>query len=277
MTFKTIEDCTALHNGVKMPWLGLGVYKVNDGNEVINTVKTAIEIGYRSIDTAALYNNEEGVGKAIKQTNIPREELFITTKVWNDQQGYDSTLIAFEESRRKLDVDYIDLYLIHWAVKEKYIETWKALEKLYQDGAVRAIGVCNFQIHHLNDIISNCTIKPMVNQVELHPRLSQTELRSFCNENEIQIEAWAPLMRGRILDNPTIIELAQKYNKKPSQIVLRWHLQNGVVIIPKSVHRERIEENANVFDFQLDGTDMNAIDALNTNERTGQDPDHFKF
>lgn len=277
MSIQHIEDCTVLHNGVKMPWLGLGVYKVEEGSEVTETVLNAIKVGYRSIDTAAFYANEEGVGVAIKKSNVPREELFITTKVWNDQQGYESTLNAFEESRKKLGLDYIDLYLIHWPVKGKYIDTWRALEKLYKDGKVRAIGVSNFQVHHLQDVISNAEVAPMVNQVEYHPYLTQKELLAFCKENNIQLEAWAPLVRGKILENQTILNLAEKYNKKPSQIVLRWDLQSGVVTIPKSVREERMKENADIFDFELDTEDMKKIDDLNKNERTGPDPDHFDF
>ncbi|HHW37055.1 MAG TPA: aldo/keto reductase [Bacillales bacterium] len=272
-----INDCTVLHNGVKMPWLGLGVYKVEDGKEVENSVHSAIEAGYRSIDTAALYQNEAGVGQAVKDSGVQREEIFITTKVWNDRQGYESTLQAFEESRKKLGLEYIDLYLIHWPVTGKYLDTWRALEKLYKDGYVRAIGVSNFQVHHLQDIISNFEIKPMVNQVEFHPRLTQREVLSFCRENKIQLEAWAPLMRGRLMENPTIVKLAEKYDKKPSQIILRWDLDTEVVTIPKSTHADRIRENADIFDFQLEESDIEEINALNQNERTGPDPDHFNF
>lgn len=275
MVVNNIKDCTVLHNGVKMPWFGLGVYKVEDGREVINSIHTAIEVGYRSIDTAAFYQNEVGVGQAVKNAGIPREELFITTKVWNDRQGYETTLEAFEESRKKLALDYVDLYLVHWPVTGKYIETWRALEKLYKDGYVKAIGVCNFKVHHLQDLIANSEIKPMVNQVEFHPRLTQREVLSFCKENDIQLEAWAPLMRGRLMDHPTIIKLAEKYGKKPSQILLRWDLDNGVVTIPKSIHEERIKENADIFDFQLEAIDIQEINALNKNERTGPDPDTF--
>ena len=272
-----INECTILHNGVKMPWFGLGVYKVEDGKEVIHSVHSAIEAGYRSIDTAALYQNEAGVGQAVKDSGISRDELFITTKVWNDRQGYESTLQAFEESRKKLGLDYLDLYLIHWPVKEKYLETWRALEKLYKDGYVRAIGVSNFQVHHLQDIHANFEMKPMVNQVEFHPRLTQREVLTFCRENSIQLEAWAPLMRGRLMDNPTIVKLAEKYGKKPSQIILRWDLDSEVVTIPKSIHAERIRENADIFDFQLEVSDIEEINALNKNERTGADPDNFNF
>ena len=273
----SLTDYTVLHNGVKMPWLGLGVYKAKEGEEVEYAVKKALEVGYRSIDTAALYENEVGVGKAIRDSGVPREEIFITTKVWNTDQGYESTLKAFEESRKKLNVDYVDLYLIHWAVKEKYKETWKAMEKLYREGVIKAIGVSNFQTHHLEDLIETSEIIPMVNQVEYHPRLTQKELLHFCKTHKIQLEAWRPLMQGEILNEPTIVELANKYSKKPSQIVLRWDLQHGVVTIPKSVREERIKENADIFDFELDVEDMLAIDELNEDRRLGADPDNFNF
>lgn len=277
MVVNNIKDCAVLHNGVKMPWLGLGVYKVEDGKEVIHSIHKAIEEGYRAIDTAAFYQNEVGVGQAVKEAGISREELFITTKVWNDRQGYETTLQAFEESRKKLGMDYIDLYLIHWPVKGKYLDTWRALEKLYHDGFVKAIGVCNFQVHHLEDLMAKSEIKPMVNQVEFHPRLTQHEVLSFCKNNNIQMEAWAPLMRGRLMDDPTIVKLAEKYSKKPSQIMLRWDIDSGVVTIPKSVHEERIQENADIFDFELEPSDLEEINTLNKNERTGPDPDNFTF
>lgn len=273
---KHIADCTTLHNGVQMPWFGLGVWKVEDGSEVVQAVKTAIETGYRSIDTAAVYGNETGVGQAVKESGVPRDQLFITTKVWNSDQGYDSTLRAFEDSRERLGLEYIDLYLIHWPVKGKYKETWKALEKLYADGAVRAIGVSNFQVHHLKDVMEGSEIVPMVNQVEYHPLLTQKELLSFCNSNQIQLEAWSPLMQGN-LDHPKLVELSQKYGKTPAQIVLRWDLQHGVVTIPKSINSNRIQENAEIFDFELAAEDVAAIDALNQNHRFGADPDNFNF
>lgn len=264
-----------LNNGVKMPWLGLGVYKTKEGAEVEQAVKAAIKAGYRSIDTAAMYQNERGVGKAIKETDIPREDLFVTTKVWNDDQGYDSTLRAFEESQKKLDLEYIDLYLIHWPVTGKYKETWKALERLYEEGLAHAIGVSNFQIHHLQDVMTKSNIKPAVNQVEFHPRLTQVELRRFCQAENIQLEAWSPLTRGQIFDHPTIASLAEKYGKTPAQIILRWDLQHEVVTIPKSVHEHRIKENAEIFDFEIAPEDMVQIDSLNANERIGPDPDTF--
>ncbi|MCK7605409.1 aldo/keto reductase [Geobacillus stearothermophilus] len=272
-----LQDCTTLHNGVKMPWVGLGVYKVKEGEEVRSAVRTALEIGYRHVDTAAFYENEEGVGRAIRESGIPREQVFVTTKVWNTDQGYETTLKAFDASLKKLGFDYVDLYLVHWPVKGKYKETYKALEKLYKDGYVRAIGVSNFQIHHLQDVLADCEIKPMVNQVEYHPRLTQKELQAFCRENGIQLEAWSPLMRGEILTEPTIVEIGKKYGKTPAQVVLRWDLQHGVVTIPKSVTPARIKENADIFDFSLTDEEMKQIDALNLNKRVGPDPDNFNF
>ncbi|QNU33035.1 aldo/keto reductase [Geobacillus sp. 47C-IIb] len=260
-----------------MPWVGLGVYKVKEGEEVKGAVRTALEVGYRHIDTAAFYENEEGVGQAIRESGIPREQVFVTTKVWNTDQGYETTLKAFNTSLKKLGFDYVDLYLVHWPVKGKYKETYKALEKLYKDGYVRAIGVSNFQIHHLQDVLADCEIKPMVNQVEYHPRLTQKELHAFCRENGIQLEAWSPLMRGEILNEPTIVEIGKKYGKTPAQVVLRWDLQNGVVTIPKSVTPARIKENATIFDFSLTDEEMRQIDALNLNKRIGADPDNFNF
>ncbi|MCQ6266863.1 aldo/keto reductase [Fictibacillus sp. WQ 8-8] len=274
---KHLQDTTTLHNGVKMPWFGLGVYKVEEGDEVYQSVKSALSKGYKSIDTAAVYGNEEGVGRAIKDSGIPREELFITTKVWNADQGYETTLAAYEESLKKLQLDYVDLYLIHWPVEGKYKETWRALEKLYIDGRVRAIGVSNFHVHHLKDVMADSEIVPMVNQVEYHPRLAQKELLAFCKENKIQMEAWSPLMQGELLNNPVLSEIAEKHNKSVAQVILRWDLQNGVVTIPKSVKDHRIQENSEVFDFELSAEDMEKINTLNEDQRVGPDPDNFDF
>src|SRR5690242_9893669 len=274
---KSLQSTTTLHNGVKMPWLGLGVFLVKDGEEVVSSVKAALEAGYRSIDTAAIYRNEEGVGRAIAESNVPREELFITTKLWNANHGYESTLAAFDESMKKLGLEYLDLYLIHWPLpsKGKYVETWKALEKLYKDGRVRAIGVSNFKVHHLQDIIENCEIKPMVNQVEYHPRFNQQELHDFCKNHGIQLEAWSPLMQGGLLEEPVLVEIANKYNKSTAQVIIRWDLQTGVVTIPKSTKPHRIAENADVFDFELSQEDMDKINALNQGKRQFADPDEF--
>ncbi|CAG5079882.1 Glyoxal reductase,related to aryl-alcohol dehydrogenases [Thermobacillus xylanilyticus] len=276
MEIRSIQDTTVLNNGVRMPWLGLGVFQVAEGEEVRNAVRWAIEEGYRSIDTAAGYRNETGVGQAIRESGVPREELFITTKLANSDQGYESTLRAFEESRRKLGVDYIDLYLIHWPGRDKYKETWRAFEKLYNEGYIRAIGVSNFQIHHLESLKETSGIIPAVNQVEFHPLLTQKELLDYCKREGIQLEAWSPIMKGN-LDLPVLQELAAKYGKTPAQIVLRWDLELGVVTIPKSVRRERIAENADIFDFELSEEDIRAIDALNKNHRFGPHPDEFLF
>ncbi|ANE47620.1 glyoxal reductase [Paenibacillus swuensis] len=276
MTTK-ITDTTVLNNGVEMPWFGLGVWQAADGEEVVRAVTGAIQAGYRSIDTAAVYKNEAGVGQGIRESGVPREELFITTKVWNADQGYETTLAAFEASLKLLGLEYVDLYLIHWPVKGKYKETWKALEELYRNGRVRAIGVSNFHVSHLEDLLTDAEVVPAVNQVEYHPRLAQPELKQFCEEHNIQLEAWSPLMQGKLLDEPTLTAIAGKYNKSTAQVILRWDLQNEVVTIPKSVQQERIEANAQIFDFELSDEDMAAIDALNKNERTGPDPDNFDF
>lgn len=274
-----LQSSTTLHNGVKMPWLGLGVWMAQEGEEVQHAVKTAIEVGYRSIDTAAAYQNEAGVGQGIRASGIPREQLFVTTKVWNSAQGYESTLKAFEESRKKLQLDYLDLYLIHWPVANKYLDTWRALEKLYHDGAVRAIGVSNFQPEHLQDLIDHGTIKPMVNQIECHPLLTQEPLRKFCQENGIQVEAWSPLFRGGdLLANPALQRIGQAYGKTAAQVILRWHRQNQVVAIPKSVHPARIRENGDIFDFQLTDSEMAEISALNEGRQSIEyDPYNVDF
>lgn len=272
-----LTQSVTLHNGVKMPILGLGVWKVNEGGEVEQAVESAIRLGYRSIDTAKVYGNESGVAKGIAASQIPREELFITTKLWNSDQGYDSTLRAFEESRNRLQVDYVDLYLIHWPVADKFIDTWRAFERLYEEGQVKAIGVSNFQVHHLETLSQTANIVPMVNQVEYHPYLTQEELRAYCQKQQIQLEAWSPLMQGHFLKEETILDLAKKYDRTPAQIVLRWDIQNQVVTIPKSVRAERIKENAQIFDFSLQEEDMQKLNQLNKDYRFGPDPDNFHF
>ncbi|MDA1679756.1 MULTISPECIES: aldo/keto reductase [unclassified Bacillus cereus group] len=278
---KHLQSTTTLHNGVEMPWFGLGVFKVEDGPELVEAVKSAIKAGYRSIDTAAIYGNEKAVGEGIragiKEAGISREDLFITSKVWNSDQGYETTLAAYEESLKKLELDYLDLYLVHWPVEGKYKESWRALETLYKEERVRAIGVSNFQIHHLQDVLAGAEMKPMINQVEYHPRLTQKELQAFCKEQGIQMEAWSPLMQGQLLDNETLQEIADKYGKTTAQIILRWDLQNEVVTIPKSTKEHRIIANADIFNFELTKEDMEKIDALNENHRVGPDPDNFDF
>jgi diketogulonate reductase-like aldo/keto reductase len=272
-----ISNSVVLANGVRMPLLGLGVFPMKEGAETEEAVLTAFEAGYRSIDTASIYANEASVGRAIAHCGIPREEIFITTKVWNSDQGYQSTLKAFERSRKKLMVDTIDLYLIHWPVKGRYLETWKAIEKLYQEGSVRAIGLSNFLIHHLKDILAGCDVAPVINQVEFHPLLQQKVLHQFCIDNKIQLEAWAPLGQGELLTNPTILHLAYKYGKTPAQILIRWDIQHRVVTIPKSSRSQRIIENSRVFDFNISSEDTACIDQLDENRRIGDDPDNFNF
>ncbi|MFE6799431.1 aldo/keto reductase [Paenibacillus chitinolyticus] len=276
-----LQDTTTLHNGVKMPWLGLGVFKVEEGPELVEAVKTAIKNGYRSIDTAAVYGNEEGVGQGIREglaeTGLSREDLFVTSKVWNADQGYESTLQALEVSLRKLGLDYLDLYLIHWPVQGKYKDTWRALEAIYESGKARSIGVSNFHVHHLQDLLQDAKIKPMVDQIEFHPCLTQEELRAYCREQGIQFEAWSPLMQGELLDNEVLKAVAGRHGKSVAQIILRWDLQNGVVTIPKSTKEHRIIENASVFDFELTADEMSRISALNENRRVGPDPDNFDF
>jgi diketogulonate reductase-like aldo/keto reductase len=278
---KNLQDTVTLNNGIKMPWFGLGVFKVEEGSEVIHSVRTAIKNGYRLIDTAAVYQNEEGVGKGIregmKEAGITRENLFITSKVWNSDLGYESTLAAYETSLKKLDLDYLDLYLIHWPVKGKYKEAWKALEAIYKEGRVKAIGVSNFQVHHLEDLLKAADVKPVINQVEYHPRLTQKELQQYCREHEVQLEAWSPLMQGQLLDNPELQGIANRHGKSVAQVILRWDLQNGVITIPKTIKENRIIENSSIFDFELSSDDMEKIDGLNKNERVGPDPDNFDF
>lgn len=268
-------EWTTLNNDVKMPMLGLGVYKVEDGAVTVDTVKAALDADYRLIDTAAIYQNEESVGQALREAGVPREDVFVTTKLWNEFHGFDEALQAFQDSLDRLGLEYVDLFLIHWPMPRfgKFVETYKALEQLYEEGRVRAIGVSNFEIEHLEQIIQSCSIVPAVNQVEIHPYLSQKELIAFCKRYDIQIQAWSPLMKGReALEDDTIVEIAKRHDKSPAQVILRWHLQNGVAVIPKSVTPSRIKENIQVFDFTLTNEEMAAIDALNRDERTGSDP-----
>jgi len=272
-----IKGTFTLHNGVKMPYFGLGVYLSEDGKEVINAIKWALEAGYRHIDTAAIYNNEEGVGVGIKESNVPREDIFVVSKVWNSDQGYDNTLRAFDKSLNRLGLEYLDLYLAHWPVGGKYKDTWKAMEYLYKQKRVRAIGVSNFMQHHLEDLLGTANIVPMVNQMEFHPYLVQQSLLDFCSDKNIQYEAWSPMMQGKIFGIDTFKEIANKYNKTIAQIVLRWDLQKGVITIPKSSKRERILANADIFDFELTPEDMANLDSLDRGQRYGPDPNNFDF
>jgi diketogulonate reductase-like aldo/keto reductase len=267
-------EYVTLNNGLRMPKLGFGVWQVPD-EEATQAVEKAFEVGYRLIDTAKVYENEKGVGKAIANSHILREELFITTKLWNSDHGYDKALRAFEASLDRLGLDYVDLYLIHWPCPDfgLYIETYKALEKLYKDGRVKAIGVSNFNIEHLEKVLNECEVVPVVNQVECHPYLQQKELKEFCAKHNIYIEAYSPLMNGRdVLEDDVIKGIAEKHGKTAAQVILRWHLQEGTIVIPKSVTPSRIEENFNVFDFELTKEDMEKISTLDRNRRINNEP-----
>ena len=272
-----LNTTVKLSNGIEMPQLGLGVWRMSDGNEVENAVRWAIEAGYKHIDTAKVYENEVGVGQAIRDTGIARDDVFVTTKVWNSDQGYDSTLRAYDRSMELLGFEYADLYLVHWPVKGKYKESWRALETLYKEGRVKSIGVSNFLVHHLQDVLDGASIVPMVNQVEFHPRLQQPELQAFCKSNGIQLEAWSPIMKGRVVDIPELIEIGSRHGKNAVHVTLRWLYQKGVVAIPKSSRQERIVSNVQIFDFELSDDEMNTIDNLDQGTRVGPDPDNFDF
>ena len=272
-----INGSFQLHNGVFMPYLGLGVWQAGDGAEVEQAVTWALEAGYRHIDTASIYQNESGVGKALNSSGIPRDALFVVSKVWNSDQGYDSTLSAYQDSLDRLGLDYLDLYLVHWPVAGKYKDTWRAMEELYHQKKVRAIGVSNFLRHHLEDLQTTSRITPMVNQMEFHPYLAQPELLQYCRNNGIQYEAWSPLMQGKVFSIGVFEEMASKYGKTIAQIVLRWDLQKGVITIPKSVRKDRIASNAALFDFELSDSDMALLDAQDRGKRFGPDPDSFDF
>lgn len=270
---KVFTATKELANGIAMPQLGLGVYKMTDPQQTIEAVTYAIDTGYRAIDTATIYANEKETGEAVRHASVPRKELFITSKVWNTDQGYDETLRAFEASLERLGFDYLDLYLTHWPVPEKYTETYKAIERLYDEKLIRAIGVSNHHEHHLEKILAKANTAPMVNQIELHPRLTQEPLREFCQSNGIAVTSWSPIARGQLLEDPTLLKMGEQYGKTPAQVIIRWHLQNDLIVIPKSVTPERIKENGEVADFELSASDMESVSALNRNERTGTDPD----
>ncbi|MDT0710010.1 aldo/keto reductase [Mammaliicoccus sciuri] len=268
-----------LNNNVEIPELGLGVYKIEDA-DVERVIHTAIDAGYRAIDTAWFYKNEKALGEALKTVNIKREDLFITTKLWNDFQGYDATIKAFNDSLESLQLTYIDMYLIHWPCPEDglFIETYKALETLYKEGKIKAIGVCNFKEHHLDQLLAETEVVPAVNQVECHPLFNQKALQAYCESKGIKLMAWSPLMRGgEWLNNADLQSIADQYNKTVAQVIIKWHLQQGRLVIPKSQNDNRIRENFDVFDFELSDEDLAKIDQLNTDERQFRDPDEVKI
>jgi len=274
-----------LNNQTKIPSIGFGTWQTPDGETAINAIKTAIENGYRHIDGAAIYKNEKGVGEGIKASNINREDLFVTSKLWNTERGYDTTLKAFEKTLSDLQLDYLDLYLIHWPAnalqfknwKELNAETWRAIEKLQKDGKIKTIGVSNFLPHHLEALLETATVTPTVNQIEYHPGFMQKECVEFCKQNNILIEGWSPLGRGEVLTNQTLIDIAAKYNKSVAQICIRWALQNEVLPLPKSVTPSRIKENIEVFDFEITAADMALINQLENIGASGLNPDKVEF
>lgn len=270
-----INSTKTLHNGVEMPRFGLGVYKMTDKEAAVEAMLTALSAGYTAIDTASIYDNEHEVGEAIRATDKKREDIFVTSKVWNTDQGYDNTLRAFEASLKRLGLDYLDLYLTHWAMPDTYEETYRAIQRLYDEKLVRSIGVSNHQQHHLEKLMAKANTKPMVNQIELHPQLTQEPLRQFCADNDIAVTSWSPLARGRLLDDPVIAKIGENYGKSIAQVIIRWHLQHDLIVIPKSVKPERILENADVFNFTLTAEEMKMIDGLNQDWRSGTHPDEI--
>jgi diketogulonate reductase-like aldo/keto reductase len=273
-----MDKLKKFNNGIEIPMLGLGVYQTKDGTQTVDAVTWALEAGYRHIDTAAVYGNESSVGLGIKESKIPREEIFLTTKLWNDDMRQGRELEAFEESLERLQTDYVDLYLIHWPV-ENYEKSWKVLEEIYASGRAKAIGVSNFHQHHLERLLAVAKVVPAINQVEAHPYLNNYELANYCWAKGIAMQAYSPLggTGGNLLENEVLNTLAKKYRKSSAQIVIRWDLQRDFVVIPKSVHKDRIISNIEVFDFELSQEDMETINSLNRDQRFCPDPDHFNF
>jgi diketogulonate reductase-like aldo/keto reductase len=273
---KKIESTVTLNNGIEIPLFGLGLYLAGSDQKVRQAIHHALEVGYRLFDTASMYDNEEAVGKAIRDAGIPRENLFVTTKLWNSDQGYDRALKAFDGSLKRLAMDYVDLYLIHWPVEGLRKDSWRALETLYQEKRCRAIGVSNYTISHLEELLGEAEIPPTVNQVEFSPFLYQKDLLDFCRKHRIQLESYSPLTRGKKFNHPVLREIAAKYNKTPAQILIRWNLEHDIVVIPKSSNPARISENARIFDFSIDSKDMEKLDQLDQNYRVSWNPSGVK-
>ncbi|HUI32274.1 MAG TPA: aldo/keto reductase [Dysgonamonadaceae bacterium] len=272
-------DYKTLNNGVKIPVLGLGVFRMEDEKEAYNSVRKAIDLGYRHIDTAKVYENEEPVGKAIRESGVNREDIFVTTKLWNEDIINDNAQKAFETSLKKLGLDYVDLYLVHWPIKNKYVSIWKEMEKIAQSDKARAVGVSNYMENHLQEIIDLKSLVPAVNQIELHPYLSQKPLVKFCKQHDIKVESWSPLCanKNNLLQEKSLKEIGEKYSKTPAQVILRWNVERGLIVIPKSSNPKRQAENLDVFDFNLSAEDMERINSLNKDERVGPHPDEVGF
>ena len=278
----SVQDRIALQNGVQLPCVGYGTWRVPDSDTAVRSVETAIAVGYRHIDTAAIYQNEISVGKAVRNSGVDRSQLFVTSKVWNTERGYEKTMAAFEETLGRLGMDYLDLYLIHWPAtkgdwQELNRDTWRALEELYETGKVRAIGVSNFLVKHLEPLMADAKVKPMVDQIEFHPGYMQKETLDYCQKNGVQVEAWSPLARGRVFGEGVLFSIAKAHGKSVAQVCLRWCLQNGVVPLPKSVTPERIKENAELFDFELTAEEMEKINAMPQAGWSGHHPDLISF
>lgn len=273
-TISSLSDTISLPNGTNIPAVGLGTWQAEDGDEAVRAVRTALEVGYRHIDTADAYENEESVGRAVREFGR-REEVFLTTKIWNEDHGYEATLASFERSRQKLDTDYVDLYLIHWPCGFDFMETWKAMEELLNQGKVKAIGVSNFLQPHLEKLLAEGSAKPVLDQIETHPWLIQPELHQYLGEHDIRAESWSPLMQGRFSEVPELNDLAERHGKHPAQLLIRWNLQHGYIVIPKSTDARHIESNAAVFDFELADEELAMLDALDKERRLGPDPAEF--
>jgi len=271
----SLADTVEIAPSVAINRLGLGTYRADEGPDVEGEIRYGLSIGYRTIDTAALYGNEHSVGRVVRESGLKREDVFVTTKLWNTDQGYASTLRAFDASLSRLGFDYVDLYLMHWPIRGMMRDTWRAMEEILASGRTRAIGVCNFLVHHLEELSTMASVPPALNQIEHHPRLQQPELVAYCREHGIATQAWAPIMRGRVLLIPELVQIAQTRGKSPAQVAIRWILQRGIITIPKSIHEHRIAENADVYDFELSEAEMAIIETLDRGERIGPDPDRF--